>query len=74
MMADDEGGARALGAGEWTARMAAVPARRRDLNRVVMNYLLVEGYRDAAEHFAREAGETPAIDLAAVANRMKVGC
>lgn len=27
-----------------------------DLNKVVMNYLVIEGYKDAAEAFAQESG------------------
>ena len=32
------------------------------LNRLVMNYLVVEGYRDAAVHFERESGTPPRVD------------
>lgn len=30
------------------------------MNRLVMNFLLVEGYKDAAENFCRESGCVPA--------------
>ncbi|CED84982.1 LisH motif-containing protein [Phaffia rhodozyma] len=39
---------------EWSRRLAEVEFDRTDLNRLVMDYLIVEGYRDAAEEFAKE--------------------
>ena len=39
---------------------------------LVMNYLVVEGYRDAAAVFERESGESPGTSLDTVASRMLV--
>lgn len=44
----------------------------RDLNALVADYLYVEGFRDAAENFTREAGLAPAIDLASIESRMEI--
>ena len=41
---------------EWTKLMNSARVRERDLNELVMNYLVSEGYRDAAEAFAEESG------------------
>ena len=45
---------------------------RSDLNRLVMDYLVVEGYKEAAENFAREAGMSPVPDFESIQNRMTV--
>ena len=39
---------------------------------LVMNYLVVEGYKDAAAVFEEESGEHPNTPLESVASRMKV--
>ena len=43
-----------------------------DLNRLVMDYLVVEGYKEAAENFAREAGMSPQEDFESIRNRMTI--
>jgi len=40
---------------EWDKRCSQVKIQKSDLNKLVMNYLVVEGYKDAAEAFAKEA-------------------
>ena len=37
-----------------------------------MNYLVIEGYKDAAEKFSKESGMSPAIDLETIEGRMKI--
>jgi hypothetical protein len=37
-----------------------------------MNYLVIEGYKDAAESFALECGLKPNIDLESINDRMKI--
>lgn len=49
-----------------------LPDNNRDLNRLVMDYLVVEGYKEAAENFAREAGMTPRADFESIQNRMTI--
>lgn len=44
----------------------------RDLNQLVMNYLVVEGYRDAAEQFSLESGLEPTVDLQSIQERMDI--
>jgi hypothetical protein len=54
---------------------ARTHARTRTLSlhsQLVMNYLVVEGYKDAAEMFENESGESPRTPLDAVASRMRV--
>mmetsp|Transcript_6391 Transcript_6391/g.11389 ORF Transcript_6391/g.11389 Transcript_6391/m.11389 type:complete len:215 (-) Transcript_6391:857-1501(-) len=42
----------------------------RALNRLVMNYLLIEGYKHAAEKFSEESGIEPELDLDLIVDRM----
>lgn len=42
------------------------------MNRLIMNYLVVEGYKDAAELFSAEAGIAPPSDLGAIQDRMEI--
>lgn len=37
-----------------------------------MDYLVIEGYKDAAQNFARESGLTPSIDLDSIEYRMGI--
>lgn len=37
-----------------------------------MNYLVIEGYKDAAEKFAKEASIPPNVDLASIQDRMDI--
>lgn len=37
-----------------------------------MNYLVIEGYKDAAEQFSLESGLEPTIDLESIQERMEI--
>ena len=37
-----------------------------------MNYLVIEGYKDAAEKFSEESRIPPTIDLASIEDRMNI--
>ncbi len=41
-----------------------------DLNRLVMDYLVIEGYKDAADSFSKESGLKPFVDSDSILNRM----
>lgn len=43
-----------------------------DLNRLVMDYLVIEGYKTAAEEFSKEANLAPPIDLESIETRMSI--
>ncbi|TPX41295.1 hypothetical protein SeMB42_g05317 [Synchytrium endobioticum] len=57
---------------EWEKKLDEVKINKNDLNRLVMNYLVIEGYKDAAEKFAAESGLPPSIDLAHIEERMNI--
>jgi hypothetical protein len=54
---------RRIGAEEWQRKLRDVQVRKEDMNRVVMNFLVTEGYVDAARVFERESGTAPGVDL-----------
>lgn len=37
-----------------------------------MNYLIVEGYKDAAAHFLEESGTQPKVDLRTIEDRVAI--
>ncbi|KAL9936419.1 hypothetical protein V8E36_004487 [Tilletia maclaganii] len=63
---------KALSKPQWEHRLNNVNISRDDLNRLVMDYLVIEGYKDAAERFAAESGLSPQVDLESIENRMLI--
>ncbi|KAF9584655.1 hypothetical protein BGW38_005706 [Lunasporangiospora selenospora] len=57
---------------DWAARLAEVHVDREDLNKLIMNYLIIEGYKDAAEKFSQESGAKPPVNLDSIQDRMIV--
>ncbi|KAA3489106.1 glucose-induced degradation protein 8-like protein [Gossypium australe] len=57
---------------EWEKRLNNVKIRKEDMNKLVMNFLVTEGYVEAAEKFRMESGTHPDIDLATITDRMAV--
>ncbi|XP_030969061.1 protein GID8 homolog isoform X2 [Quercus lobata] len=57
---------------EWEKKLKDVKIRKEDMNKLVMNFLVTEGYVDAAEKFRLESGTEPDIDLATITDRMAV--
>ena len=43
-----------------------------DLNRLVMDYLVIEGFKSAAEEFSREAELAAPVDLDSIESRMNI--
>lgn len=52
--------------------LADSPSLLRDLDRLVMDYLVIEGYKITAEEFSREAKLSPAVDLESIESRMSI--
>ncbi|RWW32259.1 hypothetical protein GW17_00003074 [Ensete ventricosum] len=57
---------------EWERKLKDVKISKKDMNKLVMNFLVTEGYVDAAEKFWIESGTRPDIDLATITDRMAV--
>ena len=49
-----------------------LPALSSDLNRLVMDYLVLEGYQAAAEEFSKEANVSPLVDFSSIETRMTI--
>ncbi|KAI6047708.1 CTLH/CRA C-terminal to lish motif domain-containing protein [Pisolithus marmoratus] len=57
---------------EWERRLHDVQVTKDDLNRLIMDYLVIEGYRSAAEEFSNEAGVVPPVDFESIESRMVI--
>ena len=57
---------------EWSKLLDGVEVSKEHLDAVVLNFLAVEGYKDAAESFQRESGLSTEIDLGAMQHRMDI--
>ncbi|GAB0496565.1 hypothetical protein MMPV_007878 [Pyropia vietnamensis] len=55
---------------EWEAKLAAEEVDRPSLNKLVMDYLVIEGYKEAAEAFSQEVGVSPGVELSTITDRM----
>ncbi|KAI5750366.1 hypothetical protein M8J76_015134 [Diaphorina citri] len=42
------------------------------MNKLIMNYLVTEGFKEAAEKFQQESGITPSLDLNTMENRIMI--
>ncbi|KAG0353793.1 Glucose-induced degradation complex subunit [Podila minutissima] len=54
---------------EWDAKLADVQVDREDLNKLIMNYLIIEGFKNAAEEFSHESGAKPPVNLESIEDR-----
>lgn len=58
---------------EWENRLKQIKINKNDLNSLVMNYLVVEGYKDAAEIFSQESNTPTNIhNLDSISDRVQI--
>jgi len=57
---------------EWQAKLNSTKLSKLHLERLVMNFLVIEGYKETAENLANEARLDPGVDLAAISDRMQI--
>ncbi|KAL4655344.1 hypothetical protein GN956_G5183 [Arapaima gigas] len=57
---------------EWMEKLNNVHIQRADMNRLIMNYLVTEGFKEAAEKFRMESGIEPSVDLDSLDERIKI--
>mmetsp|Transcript_11166 Transcript_11166/g.19086 ORF Transcript_11166/g.19086 Transcript_11166/m.19086 type:complete len:238 (-) Transcript_11166:379-1092(-) len=57
---------------EWEKKLQNVKIRKEDMNKLVMNFLVTEGYVEAAETFENESGTSPGVDLSSIADRTAI--
>lgn len=57
---------------KWMKELTETKVDRTEMNKLVMNYLVTEGYKDAAEKFRIESGIEPQQSLDCLDNRIRV--
>jgi len=57
---------------DWEKRVGDVRPSKSDINTLVMNYLIIEGYPSAALKFAQEANISPQLDLQSIHERNQI--
>ncbi|KAI0033412.1 CTLH/CRA C-terminal to lish motif domain-containing protein [Vararia minispora EC-137] len=57
---------------EWEQRLEEVQTNKDELNQLVMDYLVIGGYKNAAEFFSQEANVSPPVDLKSIESRMNI--
>jgi len=57
---------------DWASRTKAVKVSKDDLNLLVLDYLIIEGYTVAARNFCSESGITCPLDFDSIDQRMKI--
>lgn len=56
----------------WLDKLQSNHITRADMNRLIMNYLVTEGFKEAAEKFQKESGLQPSIELDTLDERIKI--
>uniref|UniRef100_A0A182N0M9 CTLH domain-containing protein n=1 Tax=Anopheles dirus TaxID=7168 RepID=A0A182N0M9_9DIPT len=70
MSANDKGDG--ISKEEWQSRLETFPFKQDDINKLIMNYLVTEGFKEAAEKFQAESGVVPTVDLNSLDNRILI--
>lgn len=48
--------AKSISLEKWNEEMNKIKVNREDMNKLVLNYLIIEGYKDPVEKFIKETG------------------
>jgi len=57
---------------EWQKKLESFELKQVDVNKLVMNYLITEGFKEAAEKFQMESGVEPDVNLSTLDNRILI--
>uniref|UniRef100_A0A1B6DIW7 CTLH domain-containing protein n=2 Tax=Clastoptera arizonana TaxID=38151 RepID=A0A1B6DIW7_9HEMI len=57
---------------EWISKLEGLHVQRGDMNKLIMNYLVTEGFKEAAEKFQQESGVSHSMDLNSMDNRIRI--
>ncbi|XP_001624093.2 glucose-induced degradation protein 8 homolog [Nematostella vectensis] len=57
---------------EWMEKIGKLRFQRAEMNRLIMDYLVTEGYKEAAEKFRIESGTQPTAPLDSLDDRIKI--
>ncbi|CAL1529276.1 unnamed protein product [Lymnaea stagnalis] len=56
----------------WMKQLMNQHVGRADMNKLIMNYLVTEGFKEAAEKFSAESGVTPSVNLDSLDDRIRI--
>jgi len=56
----------------WMSELNSQHVSRADMNTLIMNYLVTEGFKEAAEKFSAESGVTPSVNLDTLDDRIRI--
>ncbi|XP_050306654.1 glucose-induced degradation protein 8-B homolog [Anthonomus grandis grandis] len=57
---------------DWLKLLEDNDVGRSNMNKLIMNYLVTEGFKEAAEKFQQESGVAPSVNLHSLDDRMKI--
>lgn len=57
---------------DWMNRLEGLHIQRADMNKLIMNYLVTEGFKEAAEKFQQESGVSPSMELDSLDDRIRI--
>ena len=57
---------------DWLIRLQAPPVSKQAMHRLVMDYLVIEGHKEAAETFSAESGTAVSLDLETISDRRAI--
>jgi len=57
---------------EWMEKLHTLHVTRADMNKLIMNYLVTEGFKEAADKFRVESGIAPCMELDSLDDRIRI--
>ncbi|KAJ8982073.1 hypothetical protein NQ317_001482 [Molorchus minor] len=57
---------------DWMKLLEENDLGRSNMNKLIMNYLVTEGFKEAAEKFQQESGVIPSVDLHSLDDRIRI--
>ncbi|KRT82546.1 hypothetical protein AMK59_3467, partial [Oryctes borbonicus] len=57
---------------EWIRLLDSKELNRTNMNKLIMNYLVTEGFKEAAEKFQQESGICPPVELNSLDDRIRI--
>lgn len=57
---------------KWMEQLQGIQVTRADMNKLIMNYLVTEGFKEAAEKFQQESGTDPGIELSSLDDKLHI--
>ena len=57
---------------KWNGELSKIKINRDDMNKLVLNYLIIEGYKEAVIKFTKESNLTCEYDLELLEKRIQI--